>query len=61
MFDLLACANALQRPTAPPRSDAYAEDLYYRSHAPRRRRLSVLVPLAGIVALVVLALDALPR
>ena len=61
MFDALVGANALQRPAARRFADAGTEDAYYRSHEPRHWRMPTLAPLAAIVALMVLAIDVLPR
>lgn len=61
MFETLVGANALQRPTAPKFADGDAEDRYYRSHEPRRLRLSVLAPLAAFVGLMVIVFDVVPR
>jgi hypothetical protein len=61
MIDMLVGAHALQRPAARRFADAGTKDAYYRSHEPRRWRLSAVAPLAAIVALTVLAIDVLPR
>jgi hypothetical protein len=61
MFETLVGANALQRPTPPRLADGDAEDRYYRSHEPRRLRLSGLAPLSAFIGLVVIALGVVPR
>jgi hypothetical protein len=61
MFEMLVGANALQRPTPPSFADGDAEDRYYRSHEPRRLRLSMLAPLSAFIGLVVIALSVVPH
>jgi hypothetical protein len=46
---------------APQFAKADVENRYYQSHAPRRRRLIPLVPIAAVVGIVALILDATAR
>lgn len=46
---------------APEFGKADVENRYYQSHAPRRRRLIPLIPIAAVVGLVALILDVAAR
>jgi len=60
MYETLVGTNALQGPTSQRLSDGDAEDRYYRSHAPRRLRLSILAPMSAFIRLAV-ALGVVPH
>lgn len=60
-MDTLVAANLLQKRKAPAFANPAVENHYYQTHSPRGPRLSSLLPIAAVAAVLAFILDISAR